>query len=422
MQSSIVLENFPNDRDYTITALVEDIALLERHIRDGSWKICECIPEKHLPLIAGLASEGVGFAEDEEEKQFMAKLRDQARILKAKIAEGRFTDENAEKLRDWARNLRHSIEESKWSETEDIEFNLHLNSTNSDLTDLEEKHVDEILDQLSEKYEVPKPRYRFVDGCNPLKDAWMKGKNLKIGETSIPMSGEDELIFCRGGASAYSISHEFMHYADRFQKGETNEESATEQALEETGNSKLLYKHKSLYGLNVKYRFRDKMVKRKLSALKGYVPLIAGVVAGEALDETGMIDNAVAPIAGTFTGLAKAVVGGVILAAGALYMKGTVGDILIGASLPIISGGIKTQFFPGGLISPAASLGARNMMMAAPTQLTPYSVPTGVRLGHPTLTPTYIPPRPGILSPTPMTAYGGRMEAGLSGKWMLGSR
>lgn len=68
--------NFPGDHDYTLTALVEELALVERHLRDGSSTTCSCLEEKHLPMIAGFASEGYGFAKDKVEREFMRCLRD----------------------------------------------------------------------------------------------------------------------------------------------------------------------------------------------------------------------------------------------------------------------------------------------------------------------------------------------------------
>ena len=72
--------NFPGDRDYTLNAIVEELTLMERHLRDGSWHLCTCNPEKHLPLLAGLASEGFGFTTDSDEKEFMRQLRDRSRL------------------------------------------------------------------------------------------------------------------------------------------------------------------------------------------------------------------------------------------------------------------------------------------------------------------------------------------------------
>lgn len=108
--------NFPGDRKYTFNALVEELALAERHCRDGSYQLCNCNPEKHLPLIAGLASEGVGFAESQPEKSFMRQVRDYARQMKASIEDGDFNAQMAEELRDWTRETRHRIAYEQWGE------------------------------------------------------------------------------------------------------------------------------------------------------------------------------------------------------------------------------------------------------------------------------------------------------------------
>jgi hypothetical protein len=83
---------------YTNEALIEELALLERHYRDGSWNVCSCVPEKHLPLIAGLASEGLMFleaaenpAERERMKVFYENLADVARKARLSIDEGTYS-------------------------------------------------------------------------------------------------------------------------------------------------------------------------------------------------------------------------------------------------------------------------------------------------------------------------------------------
>lgn len=63
---------------YTREALVEELGLLERHMRDGTAYICGCAFDSHLPLIAGLASEGVKFAASERERNYYEGLRDWA--------------------------------------------------------------------------------------------------------------------------------------------------------------------------------------------------------------------------------------------------------------------------------------------------------------------------------------------------------
>lgn len=103
-----------NDRDYTHEAMIGQLGLMELHIKDGSYRECTCNPEKHLPVLAGLASEGSGFTEDPDEKVFMQRVRDTARNWRTRIKAGLFTEEDAAKLGDWAREQRHRIEYKVW--------------------------------------------------------------------------------------------------------------------------------------------------------------------------------------------------------------------------------------------------------------------------------------------------------------------
>lgn len=73
--------------EYTRTALVEELALIERHARDGSAIDggCACIQEKHLINVAGLASEGVTLATDPREKDYYFRLAEEARQRRKEI-------------------------------------------------------------------------------------------------------------------------------------------------------------------------------------------------------------------------------------------------------------------------------------------------------------------------------------------------
>lgn len=426
----IVPQNFPGDRDYTLEALKEELALMERHLRDGSWRLCRCNPEKHLPLLAGLASEGFGFSEDPEEKEFMRQIRDRSRIWRAKIQEGKFTDEDADQLRAWARRLRHRIEFRNWSgpleETpEFVEIVEEINALSGGLKELEEHHVDEILTHLSKKWGIPKPPVRFVDKCNPLTDAWQVGRDLVVKDedgktTRVALPQFDELIFCRGGSSPYTISHEFCHYLSRYMKGSTDEESATNCGLDEVGNTLHKIEHKltvtpvkkSLNTLSLKRNSGGKMAKEELM---DYVPLVAGVFAGELIDEMGYIEQFTGGIATGFEGILKAGIGIGVAYLGITKMKGAAKDFMIGMGAPLVVAGIKQQFMPSLALRPA--LGPP--VVVAP-RLTPYAVPTGLRGGHPVLQVPVTPPRPGILAPPQMTQYQRMQEPALGGKWMLG--
>ena len=107
--------NFPGDREYTHNALIEELVLIERHLRDESWRICNCNPEKHLPTISALGSEGQGFAKSDDEREFMRKLQVRARIWREKIKQEEFNAKDADELRALVREFRHRIEFQTWT-------------------------------------------------------------------------------------------------------------------------------------------------------------------------------------------------------------------------------------------------------------------------------------------------------------------
>ena len=435
--SPLQIVNFPNDRDYTHNALVEELVLIERHLRDESWRLCNCNAEKHLPGIAALGSEGQGFAETADEREFMRQLQVRARLWRDKIKKGSFTEEDADQLRALVREYRHRIEFRQWtgelSETPELE-NVVTELNLLSVANLEEKHVDEIITRLSKKYGMKKPKFRFINNCNPMKDAYQIGRDLVVknedgGVERFPLTDLDEIIICRGGGSAYAVTHEFCHHKDRVEKGYTTEGSATKCALDETGN---IYMEKSLNTLSIKKDSGGIMSVIKDKPIMDFAPLVAGIVVGELIDETGMIESTVAPFAGGFGGLAKAAVGGIAIWAGTKKMTGAATDFLVGMGLPLAVSGLKETFLgaaPAAVkvaaVSPFVGLQPGTGPYYPRTYqagLTPYSRPTGLYQGHPTLTVPVIPPRPGIVSPPQMTMYQHMQEPALGGKFILGAR
>ena len=422
--------NFPNDHDYTLQALIEELSLTERHCRDESYKLCSCLSEKHTYLIAGLASEGMGFAESDEEREFMRELMVRSRKFREDIKAGRIkTLEDYEKVRAWARENRHRLDQRNWggdyqrfeyaeSPLAFVEVVEQINALTGSLSDVEDSHVDEVLTKLAEKHGVPKPRYRFIDKCDPLREAYQVGYDrlelVKTGDGELevkrtPLTEHDELVFCRGGASPYAISHEFCHHLDRVKKGVTSEESATLCALQETGNKSV--KEKNINNLSPSNKSGGNIVsitKRIMDA----APFVAGVWAGEIIDETGMIDTTIGPYTGGFTGLAKAAVGFAPMIYGLTKAKGMAADFLVGVGAPLVVSGLKQQFMP--VTPPPESERYVRAGLLAPRALTPYGTPTGMRYGHPTLAVPMIPPRPGVLAPS-------GLPQALSGKWILGA-
>lgn len=80
------------NKRYTEDSLIEELALLERHYRDGSYKECSCVPEKHLPLIAGLSSEMMMFVGEDKLKRFYEKLAEGARKARMIIEDGEYNE------------------------------------------------------------------------------------------------------------------------------------------------------------------------------------------------------------------------------------------------------------------------------------------------------------------------------------------
>lgn len=430
--------NFPDDRLYTINALIEEMSLTERHCRDQSYPLCSCLSEKHTFLIAGLASEGMGFAESAEEREFMKNLMVRARVIRDDIKKGKIkTQEDYDVVRAWAREARHRLDQRNWTgeyakyetASDTVEVMHQVNQLTGGLMRLEERHVDEILAHLSKKWGIPKPPVRFVDRCNPLTDAWQVGRDLLLkdedGETRrVALPQYDELVFCRGGASPYTVAHEACHFRDRYLKGRTDEESATECGLAEVGNTvnRLTVapsEGECLNTLSLKESSGGKQVAKidLAKTAKKYGPLVAGIFVGEYIDESGMIDGMIPATAVAYAGIIKAGLGIGVMAVGS-SQAGMIADVLVGVGAPLIISGLKQQFMP---TEPAPALAARaRAFAAAQPRLTSYARPTGLYRGHPTLAAPMIPPRPGILYPPQVTAYGGMQEPALGAKWMLG--
>ena len=107
---------YPGGMPYALQNLIGELASLGLHCRDGSWRICACIPEKHLPLIAAISSEAYGFSKFPEEKMFMEQILMGARERHHQVLKESMTFEVAEDIRKWARECRHMITSSCWLE------------------------------------------------------------------------------------------------------------------------------------------------------------------------------------------------------------------------------------------------------------------------------------------------------------------
>jgi hypothetical protein len=78
--------------NYTETSVLEELALSERHARDGSavQAGCSCIEEKHLLVLSGLASEMPTLTQDKDEAAYYLRFADLMRAKRQEILNGEF--------------------------------------------------------------------------------------------------------------------------------------------------------------------------------------------------------------------------------------------------------------------------------------------------------------------------------------------
>lgn len=415
--------HFRNDRLYTFGALIEELALAERHCRDLSYLSCSCIPEKHLPLIAGLASEGFGFAESEKEKTFMRNLMNVARVFNDKISKGLIRSADCEKLRAWAREMRHRIEYGEWlgklSETPELEEDVPesiremvsslrgLETANPlSLPEIEEETAWRMIRFLADKHGVPPPKkITFVDSCNPFyPNAAHIQRDKVTGDGLEPKPELDELVFCRGSLTAFAAVHEFKHYLDHF-NGETvaDEAEANEFALAETRNNLytekggIHHKKNNLYTGTASDKGYIATTRNNYTDKPMAIDKKKGTTVFVGLATAKLADKYLSPQLDTVFG-AMASMGKLALGAGLTYFgltkeRGMVGDIVTFAGAELVLSEVF-KWLPGGsiLAAPVAVSSAPiaipmapgNAVITAASQYSRlYSTPTRLTAGYP---------------------------------------
>ena len=91
-----------------------EMAIDEMNAMQREWKLCVIDTASYMNKISGLAGEGVGFTNDENEKRFMQNTRDMARQYSHHISSGKINDNSAEAMREWAREQRRRIATKTW--------------------------------------------------------------------------------------------------------------------------------------------------------------------------------------------------------------------------------------------------------------------------------------------------------------------
>jgi len=413
--------NFPNDRLYTLNAILEELAIAERHCRDESYKSCTCLGEKHLYLLAGLASEGYGFAESLDEKEFMRQLQVRARKFNADLKGMKFkSSKDYDVLRAWLREQRHRLEERNWKGieyeekevpdsvirlVEDLEGMGFERENPLSLPELEEEMTTKMVHYLCDKHNIPYPEIKFVDACNPmLPNAAHIQKDQMTPEGIKPRPELDILVFCRGGATAYAISHEFSHLKDHYDgKIVANERKAHEFASKITRN----HLYTPLDGSNIHIEATQNNLTGKSMSLKMTkeqsdkgLTVVAGLTAAKLVSEYDpQITAALGPL-GTMIG--KIGVGAIAAWYGLTRVRGTVGDILLFAGSELALNEVFKQFALGGVTARAPAVvpggpvampltpgraeiypGASSTIGAAAPFMRTFTTPTRLTAGYP---------------------------------------
>lgn len=423
--------NFPNDHAYTLQALVEQLTLIELHARDGSWKICSCIPSKHLPIIAGLTSEGVGFSDSDEERKFMQETMTKARLLKRDIDKGIIrSQDHFDTIRAWARTSRKRIERKKWvgdystsidykeKDVPDSVLKLveDLNGMGFErknllsMPDFEDEMAHKMIQYLCDKYNVPMPkRITFTDSCNPLMPNAAHIQRDQIGKNGVINRADlDSLVFCRGGLTIFAAAHEFEHYRNHFDGNlVASEGEANKFAIKEVRNT-LNPLYTPLVDSNINIQATQNNLTGKNMSLKMTkaqsdkgLTVIGGLTAAKIVSEYDpQITQMLGPL-GTMIG--KIGVGAIAAWYGLTKVKGTMGDLLLFAGAELALNEVFKKIELGGpslrapvLVAPAGPValpltpgravtipGASSRISAAAPFLRTFSTPTRLTAGYP---------------------------------------
>jgi hypothetical protein len=194
---------------------------------------------KHLADAEAHADEAISHAaelgDDEASRKFM-ELRDMLREFRRRIQEEPPSMQEAirqiRKLRAYYESFNPEFDISKCKVC-GIE---EIIKGHNELQAIEEEMADRILEHLSRKYNVPKPKLRLLDHC-PSREPVTFGLYKNEGE-------DHEIFLCRGGLSMHVLLHEFGHYLGRLKGSPMSEEEAEAFALKEMAhhrNEKLLY-------------------------------------------------------------------------------------------------------------------------------------------------------------------------------------
>lgn len=234
---------------YNKDNIFKNLIQAEDHFRnvkpgfDPVWLNCVV---KHLAFAEAEAEEAISHSLSlgkEEQSRRFAELRDEIRKLRRKIQEGKVTSASVgiREVRRLRRLFESFNEEYDVSRCESCgeaverlikEIQSVLKPYSPTLIELEREYAEKLLERLSRKYNVPKPKLQIVKSCNDPR--------MGLHECNLEKR-EGKIVICEGNINAHVLLHEFGHYLQCLGKlpAENAEEEAEKFALRELGKVKV---------------------------------------------------------------------------------------------------------------------------------------------------------------------------------------
>lgn len=187
---------------------------------------------KHASEIEGHADEAISHSAQLGKDDLSAKfreLRDRIRDYRRTLQQTNFpVEENIRQIREIRRffesfNPEYDISQCKaCGNIEEILSKLKIPKTSP--AELEEETAHRVLEYLSQKYNVPKPKLTLLDKCPTEPTQFGLFQTVK---------GTPEIVLCRGSADIHKTVHEFAHYLQFLSGKPLNEQEAEALALKE---------------------------------------------------------------------------------------------------------------------------------------------------------------------------------------------
>ena len=190
---------------------------------------------KHLGEAESHADEAVSHTAElklDVESGKFKELRDRLREFRRKLQSEQVKSEDAireiRSIRGFFESFNPEYNVSSCKLCGDIEEVLaKLNIPKTTVPELESESVDRLLAHLAAKYNVPKPKVRWLEKCPTRPESFGVYRSDGVN---------DEIVLCRGG-TVHVVLHEFGHYLARVQGKPSTEAEAEAFALKESGKA-----------------------------------------------------------------------------------------------------------------------------------------------------------------------------------------